>query len=422
LINGQVFGTGTVRVKGGEGEPTNIDVVMTTERNTNIKLNFMDTQEASEYNFITYTKDKTLNFLVKKPVDNTKRQGPINRYLKEDKEGGELNITFRINATPSATVELLVDPQSGDAIVANGSGDIRIDYGNKKDVNIFGAYTVDQGSYHFSLQQLLRRDFKIREGSQVLFNGNPFATTLDVNAIYNVMANIRDLDDNLSSNRPNIPVNCILNITGALQSPTIGFDIELPNSDDDTQRQVMSIINSEDMMSRQIIYLLVLNKFYTPDYANVTNKSNDFAAVASATLSNQLSYLLGNMTDKVQIGTNIRTTDATFVDTEVDLMLSSQLLNNRLLINGSFGYRDNTLNTSPSSFIGEFDMEYKLTQTGNFRLKAFNHANDRYYLYNSNGAQNIQGVGVMFRKDFNTGLELFTPVRRTLKAPKEQKK
>ena len=420
LISGEIFGTGTVHLQGGEDEPTNINVNMTSNRNTNVRLNFMDVQEFSESNFITYSQNKNLNFLIKKPVETIQRSGPINRYLKKEKET-DLNVSFQISVTPEATIELLVDPQSGDAIVANGSGNIRLDFGNKKDVDIFGVYTVDRGSYHFSLQQLIRRNFKIREGSAVLFNGNPFATTLDVIATYNLMANINDLDDRLNMNRPSVPVNCVLKITGDLQSPTVGFDIELPNSDEDTQRQVMSIINSEDMMSRQIIYLLVLNKFYTPDYANVTNRSNDLAAAASATLSNQLSYLLGNMTDKVQIGVNIRTTDAAFTDTEAGLLLSSQLLNNRLLINGNFGYRDQTLNPRPSSFIGEFDMEYKLTRTGNFRLKAFNHSNNRYYLYNNNAAQNIQGAGVMLRKDFDTGRELIIPARRYRKLPAKKK-
>jgi len=129
------------------------------------------------------------------------------------------------------------------------------------------------------------------------------------------------------------------------------------------------------------------------------------------------------MTDKVQIGTNIRTYDGTAIEnTEVDVMLSSQLLNNRLLINGNLGYRDNTYNANPnaSTFIGEFDLEYKLTPNGNFRLKAYNHYNDRYYLNYYNNAQNIQGVGVMFKKDFDNGRQLFIPARRYRKLMEEK--
>ena len=424
LISGQVFGTGSVHLKAGDNEATNIEVNMTAERNTNVRFNFMNSAEMPEYNFITYTKDKSLDFLRKKPDDPTKRKGPVNLYLKEKQET-DLNVSFNITATPNATIELLVDPGSGDAISARGNGNLRIEFGNNKELGIFGDYTVTQGSYNFSLQQIIRKDFRIREGSTVSFNGNPFATTLNVDAMYNVTANLADLGDMFTgeSRSNNAHVRCILNITGDLQSPNIGFNIELPNSNEETQRQVMSLISSEDMMSRQIIYLLVLNKFYTPDYANVSHKSNDLAAVASATLSSQLSYLLGSMTDKVQIGTNIRTYDGTAIEnTEVDVMLSSQLLNNRLLINGNLGYRDNTYNANPnaSTFIGEFDLEYKLTPNGNFRLKAYNHYNDRYYLNYYNNAQNIQGVGVMFKKDFDNGRQLFIPARRYRKLVEEK--
>ncbi|MDD6211517.1 MAG: translocation/assembly module TamB domain-containing protein [Bacteroidales bacterium] len=409
LIYGQVFGTGMVKLKGDE-DVIDINVDMTTDKNTKLKLNFMEASEAVEYNFITFTKEKNLDFLIKKPQEK-KRPGPINLYERNKNKNTTLNLSFNVNATPNATVELLVDPQSGDAITATGSGILHVEFGNKKDLSIFGEYVAEQGNYNFTLQQVIRKDFKIREGSSVSFHGNPFATTLDIDAMYNLTANIGDLDEMLvtESKRPNIPVRCILKITGDLQSPDIGFNIELPNSQEEIQRQVMGIINSEDMMNRQIIYLLVLNKFYTPDYTNVTNKSSDLAAVASATLSSQLSHLLSSITDKVQIGTNIRTSDGSFTDTEVDLLLSSQLLNNRLLINGNLGYRDNIAN--PSTFVGEFDLEYKLTPTGNFRLKAFNHYNDRYYYLKN--ALTIQGVGIMFKKDFNTLQQMFTPVRRS---------
>lgn len=84
----------------------------------------------------------------------------------------------------------------------------------------------------------------------------------------------------------------------------------------------------------------------------------------------------------------------------MQLALSSQLLNNRLLFNGNFGYRDNALNNS--SFVGDFDFEYKLTRTGNFRLKAYNKANEKYYL---KSGQNTQGLGIVYKRDFNSWLD-----------------
>ena len=154
------------------------------------------------------------------------------------------------------------------------------------------------------------------------------------------------------------------------------------------------------MMNRQIIYLLALNRFYTPEYMGTSSNQNEFLySVASSTIAGQLSNILGKMTDNLSIAPNVRTDRGDFSDVEVDVALSSQLLNNRLLLNGNFGYRDNTYNTSNTNFIGDFDLEYLLNSRGTFRLKAYNHFNDQnYYLRN---ALTTQGVGIVWKHDFD---------------------
>ena len=162
------------------------------------------------------------------------------------------------------------------------------------------------------------------------------------------------------------------------------------------------------MMNRQIIYLLALNRFYTPDYMASTTKGNELVSVASSTISSQLSSMLGQLSENWSIAPNIRSDKGDFSDMEVDLALSSYLLNNRLLFNGNFGYRDNALNNN--SFIGDFDLEYLLNKSGNIRLKAYNRYNDQNYYVKS--ALTTQGVGVMFRRDFD---DIFSFLKRLRK-------
>ena len=85
------------------------------------------------------------------------------------------------------------------------------------------------------------------------------------------------------------------------------------------------------------------------------------------------------------------------------MLLSSQLLNNRLLFNGNFGYKNNA--TQKNAFIGEFDLEYKLNRSGDIRLKAYNHMNDMYQYLKQ--ALTTQGVGIIFKKDFSDLSDLF---------------
>ena len=160
-------------------------------------------------------------------------------------------------------------------------------------------------------------------------------------------------------------------------------------------------------MNRQIIYLLALNRFYTPDYMNATTNNNELTSVASSTISSQLSNLLGQISDKWTISPNFHSQKGDFSDVDVDLALSSQLLNNRLLFNGNFGYRDNTYNSKNSNFIGDFDIEYLLNSRGNLRLKAYNHFNDQNYFIRN--ALTTQGVGIVFRHEFDKLFRKRTP-------------
>ena len=390
LIYGQVYASGTTSIQ-GNSRLIDFNINLRSDPNTAITLNFMDGSKTTDYDFITFIdKDKPIE------KENESDSAFIN---KSPEEGAELRMNFQVDMTPDANITMMIDPAAGDKIKGTGSGSLQIQYGNRSDLRMYGNYTIVSGVYNFSLQKVIHKTFKIREGSSVSFHGDPFDANMNIDAIYNLTANLTDLDESLmaESSRTNVPVNCVLKLDGVIRSPAISFDVELPNSSQEVERQVKSIINTEDMMTRQIVYLLVLNKFYTPEYANISGGTSNFAAVASSTISSQLSNILSSITDKVQIGTNIRTNNNTFSDTEVELLLSSQLLNNRLLFNGNFGYKDSE-QLSPS-FVGEFDLEYKLNKSGEIRLKAYNHYNDLHRYYDKS-VPTTQGVGIMFKKDF----------------------
>ncbi len=283
---------------------------------------------------------------------------------------------------------------------------------------MFGTYTLTRGSYNFTLQDIIIKDFTIRDGSSITFTGDPFAAQLDIKAAYSLNANLSDLDESFLQdkelNRTNVPVNALLNVDGDMRQPDISFDLEFPTLTQDTYRKVRSIVSTEDMMNRQIIYLLALNRFYTPDYMTTT-KGNELVSVASSTISSQLGSILGQLSDNWSIAPTVRSDRGDFSDVEVDLALSSNLLNNRLMLNGNFGYRDKSLNSN--SFIGDFDIEYLLNRRGTVRLKAYNRYNDRNYYLRS--ALTTQGVGVVFKRDFDN---IFSFLRRKKRNNTEESK
>ncbi|MDL2223677.1 translocation/assembly module TamB, partial [Bacteroidales bacterium OttesenSCG-928-M11] len=401
---GTVFGSGSGMIKGTEKE-INISANVQNTDDSKITLNFMDKPEVIDHNFILFVDRDTQD----DPQNNSEKQGGEQRKINPlSNSGMELNLDLKLVVNEDATIEVIMDPVSGDKISTLGRGVLDVQYGTDTPLRIFGKYTIAEGKYDFSLEQLYFLHFNIHEGSSIYFKDDPYTAELDVKAAHTVQASLSDLSTQLLdySTRSKVPVDCVINLSGLLERPEISFDIELPGATAELERQVKSYIRTDDMMNRQILYLLVLSRFYTPPEFADADRNNDYSLL-TATLSTQLSNILGSITDKVQVGTQFHhSNEGDFTSTEVELMLSSSFVDNRLIIYGNFGYIDNPyINDNNTPLVGDFDVEYKLTKNGDIRLKGFNHYNYRYYY--SQSPQWTQGVGVLLRKDFDHFMDLF---------------
>lgn len=403
LWYGRVFCNGQLRLTGVPGK-VSVDVDATTAPGTQFTYVISDSEEAADYRFLTFTDKRRQALEASGAIDTVpdiEKMFRRNIQMQNDAPS-DFDLNLRIKVNPDALLTIIMDPVAGDKIRCTGNGNLQIGYSYPSDaMTVYGRYILDKGSYNFSLQDLILKDFTIRQGSSIAFNGNPLDATLNIDALYRVNTNLSDLDKSFATdrdlNRTNVPVDAVLRVTGDMTSPDISFDIQLPTLTSDVERKVKSIISTEDMMSRQIIYLLALNRFYTPEYMGASGNNNELASVASSTISSQLTNMLAQLTDKLTLAPNFRTDKGDFSDIEVDLALSSALLNNRLLLNGNFGYRDRT--TSNTTFIGDFDIEYLLNRSGNLRLKAYNHYNDQNYYLKQ--ALTTQGVGIVYKHDFD---------------------
>ncbi len=421
---GTIFASaGNVVITGKPGT-TSVDVMATAGDNSTFTFDLSSGEtSANDYDFITFTnsqreaaeraKKQVINMV---EINNSRMMEAIN---EEKMLSGLFDLKLDVTVDNQSQITLITDKATGDKIEATGDGNILLNYNSGNDnIDMQGSYTLDQGSYDFSLQDIISRNFIIDAGSQVEFHGDPMATTLNITAYYPVhFASLLDLDESFA-NDPNLQqttqlVHAILHISGDVLKPDLSFDMRFPNlerTSPDVVRRIKSLISTDDMMTRQIIYLLALKRFYTPDYMNSgSNRNNDgLASMASTTLT-QLGGLLGDFSDNWDVAPNFRSEKGDFSDMEVELALSSQLLNNRLIFNGNFGYRNTSMNSN--TFIGDFDLEYLLNKSGTVRLKAYNHYNDRNYTIKS--ALTTQGVGLMFRRDFDKWIELLRPESKT---------
>ena len=405
---GTVYGTGNALLTGNAIQGLDVNVAMTTNRNSIFTYIKGSVASATSNQFIKFV-DKTPRRTIQDSIQiiSYYEQLQQNRQEAEEEQKTDIRLNILVDATPDATMKIIMDPVAGDYISGKGTGNIRTEFYNKGDVKMFGSYQINQGVYKFSLQEVIRKDFVIKNGSTITFNGAPLDANLDIQASYTVnSASLNDLIPEESSSiiqQPNVKVNCIMNLSGILVRPTIKLGIELPNERDEVQTLVRNYISTEEQMNMQILYLLGIGKFYTEDARNNQN-SNVMSSVLSSTLSGQLNNALSQVfeTNNWNIGTNLSTGDKGWTDMEVEGILSGQLLNNRLLINGNFGYRDNPM--ANTNFVGDFEAEWLINRSGDIRLKAYNETNDRYYTKTN---LTTQGVGIMYKKDFNKWSDLF---------------
>ena len=250
------------------------------------------------------------------------------------------------------------------------------------------------------------KELTIEPGSTISWNGDPVEPNMRVKAYYQTTASLTDLFGSdrsalsTSNTRNQIPVRVVVYLTGDFSDPTLRFALELPSCDDAVKAQVMSVINTEEMLLRQVVYLLVFNKFYTPDYMATHTQVglNETYSLLSSTVTGQINNWLSRLTDVVTLGIDIRQDgevgDAT-AQTEYEANIQIQPIP-RLVINGNVGYRYNDIQNRP--FFGDLDVEYKLTRNGKLRAKAYTHMVDKYSMRQAN---TIQGIGLVFRHDFN---------------------
>lgn len=415
---GKIYATGDVMLRGGDGQ-LNVDGEVHADNQTEFVYVLGTAAEATNSGFVTFV-DRTprrQQAAVKAEVYH-----PLNQPDKEEDEDipTAIHLNLQIEPAERANMKIIMDPSAGDYISAYGTGNLRINFFNQGDFQIFGNYNITEGIYKMSMQNVIRKDFTLQPGGTVSFNGDPKAANLNVQAVYTVnSASLNDLIADASSSRGNVRVNCLLNLTGNLTSPTLTFGLDLPTVSDEDRELVRSLTSTEEQMNTQIIYLLGVGKFYTYDYANNTGQTDATSSLAFSTLSGQLNNMLSQVINNQNwnVGTNLTTGEKGWSDVEAEAILSGRLLNNRLIINGNFGYRENTMRNT--NFVGDFEAIWLLTKNGEFRLRGYNQTNDRYF---TKSTLTTQGIGIMYKKDFMNWKELVDWFLRRRKARSSKQK
>ena len=418
---GTVFATGTVGIHGKSGE-TIIDIDATPEPHSIFVYNVASPDAISAGSFIHWNDATPYIYRPYSPDSDKDKKKDSSSDFSSD-----MRINFLVNTNPNLTLKLMMDDQTGDYITLNGNGVIRANYYNKGGLDMFGNYVVDHGQYKLTIQNIIKKDFDFQPGGTIAFGGDPYNAPLNLQAKYTVNGvPLSDLSIGRSFSSNNIRVDCLMDITGTPGAPKVDFSMDLPTVNSDAKQMIYSVINSQEEMNQQVLYLLGIGRFYTQTKNNQTSEdasqqsqtSLAMQSLLSGTISQQINNVLSSFVNSSNwnFGANISTGDEGFNNAEYEGILSGRLLNNRLLFNGQFGYRDNA--NATQSFIGDFDLRYLIFPNGNLSIHVYNQTNDRYFTRNS---LNTQGVGLIMKKDFFNLRDLLGIKKKSKNKGKEDK-
>ncbi len=402
IFYGTAFASGTINID-GDKQGLDLDISARTERNTRIFIPLNSSEEVSDYTFISFTEAV---------VDSTQKRS-IALPIRMPEESSKMGLNFNLDVTQEAEIQLVFDASVGDVMRSRGTGNLNLSLDKDGSFTMYGNYTIEDGDYLLTLGNIFSKRFVVENGGSIVWNGDLANSTVDIKAIYKLKASLFELlqDPNYMER---IPVECHLNMTGQLIDPIIGFDIYLPTADEQTRTNLRNAINSDEDMSRQFLYLLVMNSFYPdPSYANTASTTTTGASAMGVTttemLSNQLSNWLSQISNDFDIGFTYRPGNEISTQ-EVEVALSTQLLNDRVTINGNFDVAGQEASSSTKDISGDFDVEVKLTEK--VRLKVFNRSNDNI-LYET--APYTQGFGFFFRQEFNKFRDIFRRKNKDIK-------
>lgn len=392
-FNARVYANGALQLLYDRQRGLGISVNARTSPGT--RLGFQSNSgTVADYTFLTIVDRGTVKL----------NEESLSSIIPEKHTKGNYNLDLNIECTEDAIIDMSVSSLTG---YLRGNGNISVKLNPTEGPSLNGIYNLSHGQCSLSIEELIRKNFTLMEGSYVRFNGAPLETELNIKTYHNVNSvSIYDLDPSASSNN-NVRVRCLMNITGYASNPQLSFDIDMPAGTPEEKAILSNAIATEQQLNTQFMYLLAIGRFYTFDvnsgFSNVSTPST-MESLVNSTVSGQINNLLAQVfdNDNVSISSNLSASsylsnDATNLNNkELEGILEARLLNNRLLVNGNFGYRENTINNT-SNFIGDFEVKYLLLPRQGISIKGYNKTNDKYF---SKATLTTQGVGLVFERDF----------------------
>jgi hypothetical protein len=411
---GTAYAGGIIQIT-GPPDALNISATLQSRPGTAINIPISEAASVSEHSFVKFVSYKDSSLL---------------RNELFEAKNSNLTLDFNMDVRPDAQVQIIFNQKSGDIIKGNGSGNLRVLFNTSGDFSIFGNYTINSGSYSFTIPNYFNpKFFTLNPGGTIVWNGDPYDARISISAIYTTRAALIDLfgssaqsltDEQQKEAAERQRVDLYMNLTGSLLHPDIAFDIQLPDESSTINsfalQQLQIIKQNENELNNQAFGLLIVNRFLP--VGNLSNGGDYLSSGAINSLTewfgDQLSSILSQGLNKYNIGIvlnyNISNTaisqDAITRYRELTAQINKSFFNNRITVSAGadYDFGTSTYATSNTNYLtGDFEAQIKLRGENNY-LTVFTRG--QYDAINNRNAQK-SGVGFKHSRTFNFFYELF---------------
>lgn len=342
-----------------------------------------------------------------------------------------LNVNASISINKQATLNIIIDKQNGDKLTVFGEAELTGGIDPSGKTSLTGTYEIDKGSYQMSFN-FIKRKFEIEKGSTLVWTGEPTSANANITAIYKTNTSPIDLLDSqlqgMSTSERNkykqrVPFETHLMMNGELLKPEISFDIQIPEENYNISSDIESAIeeklrqirNDQAEMNKQVIALLVLNRFIGEN-PFASSAGTSVSGMARQSVSKIISQQLNNLASEIVNGFELNfdlesaddfSTGEAQTRTDLNVELSKRLFDDRLkiTIGSNFGLEgEERANEQMTNIAGDISAEYSITEDGRYLVRAYR--KNRYQVA-FQGQVIETGVGFIITMSYDKFKEIF---------------
>ncbi|MDP5229927.1 MAG: translocation/assembly module TamB [Cellulophaga sp.] len=403
------YGTGYLNGSGRIYGPTkalNIDVVGETAKGTSLKIPLSDVASIGDYSFI--------NFINKNNISEEVAQRELENY-----EG--LELSFDLDITPDAEVEIIIDQKTGSSLKGTGRGLVLIELNTNDKFIMEGAFVVVTGQYRYKFGGIIDKTFTVVPGGTINWEGSPLDAKLNMQAEYSLNANPAPLLDNPGYTRQ-IPTKVIVKLQESLEQPDIDYSIEFPGASSLVKSELDYRLQDPTVTANNAFSLLAQGSFLSATNGGAIGQQALTGNILQ-TLSSGLNSVIDSNNENFNFGLSYEQGNNALTDNQSDnlaVLNFATSISDKWLLSGSLGIPvGGGDNINPTAVGGDFELQYLFNEDGTFRGKVFNRENEiQQFLGDVQGY--TQGIGLSYQIDFNT----FSQLKQRLFArkPKEEVK